>query len=234
MNTIDRLLEVLIKEEEFGWQEFIYELIREEKMDPWDIDISLLVKRFLQVFKKAKEINFKIPGKIILACAILLRMQSKAILETGIQQLDALFGATPEEYEDLNEGTVITSAMLAEKPRLIPRIPQPRKRKVSVYDLIKALEKALEVEERRKRRVVFIPPPKRKSVFNISDLIKKIYSYIKKLSKKKKEIYFDELLPKKDKKEIIYTFLPLLYLETDNKIDIYQDKSFGDIKIKLR
>ena len=37
------------------------------------------------------------------------------------------------------------------KPQIYPRTPQPRKRKVSVFDLVQALEKALEVENRRKK-----------------------------------------------------------------------------------
>ncbi len=233
--NIDKLLTFLLKEEEYAWQELLYELVRQEEMDPWDIDISVLVKRFIEVFKRARDLDFKIPGKVVLACAILLRMQSKRMLEVDVSYLDSLISGEEPYYDMETSSNIVVEAFTGEKPVLVPRIPQPRKRKISIFDLVKALEKALEAEQRRalRRKAVKIPVPKRKKKMEISQLIKKVYAAIKKLSKKKKVIKFDELLPKKEKQEVIYTFLPLLYLESDQKIEIHQEKPFDEIEILL-
>ena len=76
-SNIQKLLDILLKEDDYSWQELLLELVKQEGMDPWDIDIGILTKRFIEIFKKAKELDFRIPGKVVLACAILLRMQSK-------------------------------------------------------------------------------------------------------------------------------------------------------------
>ena len=35
----DKLYEMLINEDEITWQSIIYDLIKTEQMDPWDINI---------------------------------------------------------------------------------------------------------------------------------------------------------------------------------------------------
>ena len=234
-DNIDKLLEILLKEEEYAWQELLYELVRQEGMDPWDIDISILAQRFIELFKKAKELDFRIPGKVVLACAILLRMQSKQMLEKDIAMLDSLLSSTEPEYEEIGESPIVVEAMTGEKPVLIPRIPQPRKRKISVYDLVKALEKALEVEQKRKLRQkrISIPVPQRKKKMEITELIKKVYRSIARLAKRKEKVLFSELVPSREKQEVIYTYLPLLYLETDSKISLEQREAFKEIEISL-
>ncbi len=234
-SNIQKLLDILLKEDDYSWQELLLELVKQEGMDPWDIDIGILTKRFIEIFKKAKELDFRIPGKVVLACAILLRMQSKQMLEQDIYKLDTIIMNQEPEYEELGEQQVVLESKMPEKPVLIPRIPQPRKRKISVYDLVNALEKALEIEQRRKirQKKVKIPVPQRKKKMEITTLIKKVYREIKKLAKKKKKVLFNELLPKKEKQDIVYTFLPLLYLETDSKIALNQEEPFKEIEIYL-
>ena len=71
-----RIFDMLFKEDEISWQAMIYSLIEEENMNPWDIDVSLIAKKFLQKLRQLKEMDFRISGKVILAAAILLKLKS--------------------------------------------------------------------------------------------------------------------------------------------------------------
>ena len=54
------------------------------------------------------------------------------------------------------------------------------------------------------------------------------------IGSKRKKLTFNQLLPDEaTKEEKIYTFVPLLYLTNQRKIDIKQDEHFGDIDIHL-
>ena len=57
METQDKIFDLLIKDDEVTWQTLLYELVKTEEMDPWDINISLLTKRYITTIKKLKELN---------------------------------------------------------------------------------------------------------------------------------------------------------------------------------
>ena len=45
----DKIWDVLLKEEEIGWRSILYDLVKSEKMNPWDINITLLTQKYIQV-----------------------------------------------------------------------------------------------------------------------------------------------------------------------------------------
>ncbi|MGC9058654.1 MAG: segregation/condensation protein A, partial [Candidatus Nanoarchaeia archaeon] len=149
----DLVKELIFQSEDITWQSLLYELVREEKINPWDIDISILAQEYLKIISKLKELNFKLSGKVILAAAILLKLKAEKI---GLEQLLAL--TNPQENQenlDESEELMISSIDFEKrftKVKIDPKIPLPRKRKVTLLELIEALKKAIEVEERRKNR----------------------------------------------------------------------------------
>ena len=235
MDAHDKIFELLFDKDEVTWQALLYELVKAEGMDPWDIDISILTKRYIATIRKLKELNFRISGKILLAAAILLRIKSHRLLTDDISEFDRLISGE-EEVDELTFEEDIEKLEEFEKPSLIPRTPQPRKRKVSIYDLVDALQKALEV---KRRRVLNSIPPTDVSIpkktRDITKVIREVYGKIKTfiLRNKKNSVTFSELLPSDSKDDKIYTFVPLLHLTTQRKIDLHQEKHFGEIDIML-
>ena len=73
-------------------------------------------------------------------------MKSTKLVGDDLSELDRLLVGVEEEVEELDFDETSEIPKLDEIPTLIPRTPQPRKRKVSIFDLVKALEKALEVK----------------------------------------------------------------------------------------
>ena len=143
-----KIFDIIFKGDEVTWQSLILDLVRVQNMDPWDIDVSKLSQDFIGMLKKMQDLDLRISGKVVLAAAILLKMKSNYLMERDIMNFDKLMH--PEEYTEdaLYEEPKRLDIDLS-KVRLIPRTPQPRKRKVSIYELVEALKLALEVKNRR-------------------------------------------------------------------------------------
>lgn len=227
----DKLLKLLMQKDELTWQNIIYDLVKSEKMDPWDIDISNLVNKYLQTIKKLQEHNFFVSGKIILASSLLLRIKSHKLLEEHLPNFDSLL-FPPEENPLIDQEEQINR----EFPNLLLKTPQPRKRKVNLNELMDALHRALDVEKRREVRRLDERPIREielpKDTANITTLIKQLYNKIRTFFKKQETITFTQLIPSNKKQDKVLTFIPLLHLDNQNKIDVNQETPFGEIFIK--
>lgn len=236
VKTNDKIFEILFEKDDITWQTIIYELVKSGDIDPWDIDISQLTNRYIDIVKKLKEFDFKVSGKVLLAAAILLKIKSNRLVGEDLEELDRIIsGQSDEGFFDENVNLTLTQEDGQIQP-LIPRLPQPRKRKVSIYDLMGALEKALEVKQRRliKNMPSFdIEIPKKRP--NINLVIQNLYLRIKRFFVMgQKNLTFSNLIPSQSKEDKVFTFIPLLHLAHRRKIDLDQKTHFGEIEIYLR
>lgn len=234
----ERIYDLLVKKNEVTWQTIIYELINSGEMDPWNVDLSKLSSKYITAIKNLKEHNFFISGKMVLASALLLRMKSDRLLNEHIAEFDSVLYPVDEDLLLEEESDYKYAIEGANIPKLMVKSPQSRKRQVSLNELMKALEKALEVDERRRIRKIYEEPIIQeavmpKNVYNISDLIKSVYEKIIYMFHKKEVLDFSELLESDSKEDKIATFIPLLHLCNQQKIDINQEEAFGEIKITL-
>ncbi len=239
----EKIFGILFQDDEITWQNIIYELINSEQMDPWDIDIGYLAKRYIETLKKLKSMDFRLGGKVILAAAILLNIKSDKFLKDELSELARLM-QPPDEYEDEEYEEFFTNEIVkpavintpTQPPEIIPRTPQPRERKVSVYDLIEALNRALEVKEKRKKRARLgnkfkhkVPEKKLDMTKLKNNVLNKIRKAFRNFSTNK--IRFSHILQEDSKKEKVFTFMPLLYLAKDRVIDLEQKKHLDEIYI---
>lgn len=238
MDPHDRIFSILFsKTDEITWQSIIYELVKTEQMNPWDIDVSILTQKYIEMLKTLKEHDFRVSGKVLLAAAILLKMKSNKLVGEDLSELDRLLMGVEDQMEELGFEENVPIEKLTEIPTLIPRTPQPRKRKVSIFDLVEALERALEVKKRR--LLHSIPPmnveaPKKKR--DITQIIRDVYGRIKLffVNTLKDKLTFTKLLPSESKEDKVYTFIPLLHLAQQNKIELSQETPFGEIEVLLK
>lgn len=233
----DQIYELLVNKDEITWQTIIYDLIKSEQMNPWDVDISLLSKKYIETLKKLKEANFFLSGKVLLASALLLKIKSEKFVNEDFVNFDNLLYPQSLNELELYEDSPNPYINL-EHPELTIRTPLARKRNVNLNDLMSALQKALEVNKRKVMRrlredeiVVKIPEKK----FDISKLIKNIYDKILDFFKYKKEILtFTKLIPSDKREDKILTFVPLLHLDSQEKINLVQNEPFGEIFIEIK
>ena len=229
----DRLYDMLLKRDEITWQSIIYDLIKTEQMDPWDIDISVLSKKYIEAIRKLEEANFLISGKVLLAAAFLLRIKSDKLLLEDLANFDSfLFSKEEEHYEELEEPIDRRDIQI---PKLAVKTPLTRKRKVTVNDLIIALNRALKVSERKTLRRLHekhidIPEVPEKKI-DITILIKNIYEKVLEFFKKKDRVTFSEIVNSDRKEDKILTLIPLLHLDNQEKINMQQQEHFGEIEI---
>ena len=223
---------------EFSWQEIIYDLINTEQLDPWDINITILTEKYLTKIEQLEQTDFFVSSKILHAASLLLRIKSEILLNKFVKSIDEiLFGKsedTRKPFEKLE--------LEGELPELVPKSPMPRFKKVTLQELIEALNKAITTENRRIKKEVIhrnalreaeISIPKR--TINIKDKIKNIHEKLIHHfnTKQMKKVTYTDFIGQ-DKEERILSFYPLLQLENNNKIWLHQPEHFEEIDIWLK
>lgn len=243
----ERVLDIVLNQDDLNWKDLIYGLIREENMDPWDIDVSILAGKFLEMLSTLKEMDFRIGGKMVLTSSLLLKMKSDHLMNDGFSALDNLINGYDELQEEdlLDEGSFEfeqtgINQFFNDGQKLVPRTPQPRERKVSVFDLVDALESALDIDMRRKINLSNHKEDEPmtiggKSPFDLSEKMQSMQKTLAKMfMKKETKVFFKNLVPENAGKiDMIYTFLPLLHLENQRKVDLNQEEHFGPIEVTV-
>jgi chromatin segregation and condensation protein Rec8/ScpA/Scc1 (kleisin family) len=171
-----------------------------------------------------------VPARFILIAAILIRMKSD-IFAPKRERLMAI----PESNEKNEE----LLRILANIPPLQPPIRRAPQGNVTVTELITALKKAFEVRERREEKKKQIRVAVERAVphaeEDITDRINMILSQIESAIREiESDIEFSRLVKRWERKEIVKTLLPLLYLSQDGKVSINQDELFKEIKVKVK
>ena len=226
----------LLVSRELSWQQIIYDLIKSEQLDPWDIDISRLTSKYLEKVHELEESNFVIPAKILLAAAILLRIKSEMLLSRYIKSLDEILFGKPE----IKEKTPI-EINLDDVSELFPRSPLPRPRRVTLPDLIQALNRAMVTEHRRIKKEIavthamnrfnmLLPKTKPDARFRIKEIFERIKTFF--ANNQNEKMTFTQLAPSNEEKRM--TFAPVLHLDNQERVNLEQIKSFDEIFIYLK
>mgnify|MGYP001565342368 CR=1 FL=1 len=225
-----------------SWQGIIYDLISSEQLDPWNIDISVLCRSYFEKIKILEENNFHISSKMLLAASLLLRIKSEILLHKYIREIDNILFPHEDEIKRIIERIEIDED---EVPILSPKTPLPRFKKVTLQELIDALDVAIKTESRRidkeiqkkqAERLSHVDIPKFRRI-NIKDRIRKFYARLLS-SFKKAELEKQIKLPYthftgNSKEEKIACFLPMLYLSNHGKIWIEQEAHYKEIYLYL-
>lgn len=219
-------LETLVQEP--TWREILLELVRTNQMNPWDLDLVLIADSYLQKVREIASIDLRLPANVILATSLLLRFKADALsLEETVQ--DNLFVEETTPRELIQE----------EIPQLILRTNNARSRKVTLSELLSAVE---EVINSTSTTQLMLPIPKILELElpkeDLHELIKKIYALANELKDENGTTLFssllDPILLQRDKgHHIASRLIPLLHLVQERKADVWQEQMFGEIKIKV-
>ncbi len=205
-------------------------------MDPWDIDVAELARRYREMLRAMRELRFEIPGRMVLTCSVLLRMQSDELLASAKPQSEfiaELEEAVEEAAEDWD------APIEPEEEFVIPLRRRPRRR-VTLNDLRTALAAALKVSRRRSERRS-LESEEDGDIFDyfeiggedITDRLHRLFNRIKKLLSGRRVVSFFRLLERGDKDERVSRFVEILHLAAQGKISCEQEEFLGDIIIRL-
>jgi segregation and condensation protein A len=230
---------------DFSWEQVIYKIVAWEGMDPWNLDLVKLSDSFIVYITKLKEVNFKIPAKYIIISAVLLRMKSDHLqymgdlveetfsmdaIEDGLEEhIEA--GAGLEDQEESGNGL----AGFVVNPITVPPRRQPR-RKIVVEDLVAALRRAMKAETRKDIKEKTHREKIQVKEDNITKRISALYNKINDMLGRfrKEEVEFKDLVDKWERHEVVDTFLPLVFLDHEKKVEVVQEEMFKEIYIKRR
>jgi segregation and condensation protein A len=196
-------------------------IVVEQNLDPMNIDIVKLSDAFMGSLHAMKSFDFRIPARFILVASILLTIKCETILEKEEQRLSKL---EEDEIKTLEINIPLLSAPIEREPT----------RKVTLSELISALNNSLEIKK-KKEIIERIETPEKPIIYikqaeDIDKRIEKIYVKIR----SKGLMKFSDLVPAWRRKDIMHTFLPLLFLANQGRVTCEQPEMFKEIYIKLK
>ena len=209
--------------QEATWKDILIELVKKNELNPWDIDIVDIVERYIDAVKKLKILDLRVPANIILAAAILLRLKSD-MLEIEEKPAEA---AAEEE--------MLPPYVPAEG--LSVRLRLPPKRRVSLNELIAALEEAMKLKEYREAQASTLAPEPVQVIFDHADVeadAEKVFALVKNNLDGSRMVTYSLLCGATDTDSpLLEIFIPLLFLANKNKVLLLQETFFGEIIVSL-
>ncbi len=205
------------------WKTILIDLVKTNKMDPWNIDVSQLTEKYLTKINQMESLNLRVPANAILACAILVKTKSKYLKLSSIEDEEFSEELSNEQKE----------LFLEELPDLVAS-RSLREGRISLDELVNSIEGIIQQTEPKKGSVRNIPRMELNfDTISIEEKLDSVYESIRQKVDSEGIVLFNDLIELKDNHSIIDTFLPVLFLMNSGKILAYQEEFFGDIFIKL-
>jgi len=232
----------------------IFELVLENHVDPWNIDLAAFSKMFVGRIKKDRDMDLVIIGEIIYMAFNVLKLQSDYLV-VHAEELSA-----PEVYEDEfdymddfhdfweNEEDNLFDQIVETSPRppIEERVRRKGSRKVTLFELVEAFEGAFkeakkrmkhevdlkEARKRRKRLALKARKEVEKETHdeNIKEDVEEVFRRILEHGGRRMRY---SVIARDDPGDRIRTFVSLLFLAFDRKINIWQvDFPYGEIYIE--
>jgi len=225
------LLDFIIREQD--WEQLIYNIVTIENLDPWNIDLVKLTDSFISYLRKIEELDFRIPAKVVLVAAILLKLKVDYLSPFEDKMLEFL------EKEPMDEEIESIDFEALKEYLSKFKIPIKRKgiRKVTLDELMSALKKAIAVEQRREAKKRILKKKLSEEIQiteedieeRINTILKEITTLLKRL--KQNQIPFSKLVEEWNRECIIDHLIPVLHLDYRGNINCKQEAFFKEIFI---
>ncbi len=207
-------------------------------MDPWNIDLSELARRYRAYLRALQNHDFEIPGRMVLTCSVLLRMKSDELL--AMEYRTDHDGLVAELEDAIEQDEFVWEEPPNPDEFALPVLRRPH-RQVTLGDLRTALTSALKVSRRRAERLIDYVEIDEFDPFesyeiggiDFADRLHSLLSKIKNFLSGRRVLSFFRLLERGDKEERVQRFFEILHLASRGDIDCSQKEFLGDIIIKL-
>ncbi len=200
----------------------LFELHRLQKIMPWDVNISFLLRSFLEEMEKRGEIDFRASGVALDSSTTIYLMKSKLLLKLE-EPLPP-----PKAPPDF----------------LPPPLFLPLRYELSsttIHHLLNVLDEVLKGErlvpsEPRLEPVLPTPevlPPVDLYLMEIEERMENLYNLLCQLASEAKLIVFSKVVAGLEKLEAVKTFIILLFLAQRGKVNLWQEEDFGGLYITI-
>jgi segregation and condensation protein A len=222
-----------------GPLDLLLHLIRENKVDIYDIPISLITSRYLEYIEMMKELNLEIAGEFLVMAATLIYIKSRMLLPPDEEvEPDQIEDPRLElvqrllEYQAYKDAASILKEKEDEAHKLFARSPVVEEEEeeagpelylfdVNIFDLLGAFKKMLDAAPAEVRTIT-------RETLTVKDRMVTLVEMLENLE----SIRFEEVFGgSATRMQLIVTFLALLELLRLGLARAYQEKEFGGIWI---
>lgn len=208
------------------WKDVLYELRDSGQLDPWNVDLSTVVDAYLDMYRKMASLDLKIPGSIIQAAAVLLRMKSDSLTIFEIEEIDQ---TPPDEI-------LKAARQIPEVPTLTPKLRMHPGKRITLMELMQALDSAIKAKEHREAILVSsVPQVLTLPAEDINDKIEAVERLIRaNLDKTGLAVFSHIARDAQDGAAVVSEiFIPLLFSAHKGRLTLMQERFFGEILIRL-
>lgn len=253
----ERIYDIATDKDSLDWKNFLYQLIHDENLNPWDIDLGILTKKYLEAVKSMSNVDFDITGKFLTIAVFLLKTKAEYLVERDLRGIDDQIAQVQIDENDPMYGDWETLEELdshledlerkrrRENYEIKVRNPIARKRKVNIFDLINLLEKTFKQSNKRKSSFLqrnegnfeddlgYDGPMYEENPMDLGTIIENLHDLIlMELDKADSHIHFSKFTGDAGSTlEVLEKFMPLLYLHNQDKVYLKQKNHFDDIEI---
>lgn len=231
----------LIKMENFeGPLDLLCHLIEKNKMDICEIRIAEITDQYMEYLSQMKKMNLEVTSEFIVMAAKLIYLKSKSLLPSIIEddeenEFDLI--KVLLDYKRYKETTIPMRERLEQYHKRFYKLPSkielPKSKLEKEFDpyLIPQIYNDFINKEIQKKNIQ-AENINRLAVSEKVTIKSKIKEILKELWKKPTFIFNKLFNPqKRSKVEIVTAFLSLLELSKMSRIQVTQDKLFGDINV---
>ena len=214
------------------WKTLLLDLVERNEIDPWNVDIVKLTNLYLEEIRKRREMDLYLPANAVLASSILLWLKSRFLKEAR----ESLEEREEEPPEDIVEPLPEVEEVIVEPP--LPKVIPPTrlvKRTVTLDELLEVMEHFMKKGVGKRVRS---PPPPIEDFFegmeeeDVEDYVEEVFGEIRRMADSTGMVLLSRLAPN-DPLEFVKILLALLYLANEGRVELFQERVFGDIIIKL-
>ncbi len=198
-------------------------------LDPWTFDLVELIGRF-RAYVAERDFEFAVPGRMVLASSVLLRMKSDWVRDGGAPP------TVDEAVEEVAAEIAAQEASVYIAPELrlpLRRVPRGR---VTVRDLGRALRAALASEQRRTSKGTDFSPED--LGFEISEepftsRAQRLLAFLLTLVNGERVIPFRTVVKDPDPGEKVARLMELLHLDAEGRVRLFQEEFLGEILVEV-
>jgi len=222
----------------------VFELVVQQRFNPWDINLIEFSKTYLARIRKSHEVNLLIAGKLVYMAWEILRMQSDEAVRRAErpETVDVMFdGWQPEGFDqfvdpfELGPGEAL---LYTEEMPIDEKVRRKPERNVTLIDLLDAFEEAKRESDIRKELAKFMQKYRRPDFDdkahkeNLEEDIAQVWERLQKCGHG--PVAVGDLYTG-GKEDAITVFVAALFLAKMGKVAIWQEKvPYGTIFIEAK
>ena len=227
-----------------GPLDLLLHLVKESKMDIYEINITMIIEQYLDFIHSLKEKNIDIASSYLVMASDLIHLKSKSLINKKDDEEENEFEINSEdelrqrliEYDKYKEVLKDFKELEEKRSEVYTKIPENIKEYIDTKTLPKGI---FDLDDLYEAYLNYLNRKKKEKPLNTKIASKELsidnrIIQIREVLKTKKKINFFDLIDNFDKKVVVITFLSILEMAKTDEIILSQGDNFSPIIIEKR